>query len=124
MKWYFEVLKKYAVFSGRAQREEYWFFFLISLAISFGLASVDATIGSFNALAGMGLLGGLYTLAVLVPSIAVAVRRLHDTGRNGWWALLILIPLAGVIILIVFMVQDSQPGTNPYGRNPKGVTVA
>lgn len=85
MKWYLEVLKKYAVFNGRAQRQEYWYFFLISLAISFGLASVDAMMGSSNAQAGMGLLGGLYTLAVLIPSIAVAVRRLHDTGRNGWW---------------------------------------
>lgn len=124
MKWYLEVLKKYAVFNGRAQRQEYWYFFLISLAISFGLTSVDAMMGSFDGQAGMGLLGGLYMFAVLVPSIAVVVRRLHDTGRNGWWALLILIPLAGAVILIVFMVQDSKPGTNQYGPNPKGVTVA
>jgi len=71
----------------------------------------------------MGLLGGIYTLAVFVPSIAVAVRRLHDTERSGWWLLIALVPFIGAIVLLVFMVQDSKPGKNQYGANPKEATV-
>ena len=70
----------------------------------------------------LGLLSGLYSLAVLIPSIAVAVRRLHDTGRTGWWLLIGFIPLVGIIVLLVFLFTDSQPGPNQYGPNPKGTT--
>lgn len=75
--------------------------------------------GSFNPEAGIGLLGGIYTLAVLIPGLAVTIRRLHDTGRSGWWFLIILIPILGPIVLLVFMVLDSQPTDNNYGPNPK-----
>lgn len=123
MNWYLEVLKKYAVFSGRARRKEYWFFVLFNIIISIVLAVIDGVTGSFDPEAGMGLLGGIYTLAVLIPGIAVSVRRLHDTERSGWWLLIALVPLIGAIVLLVFMVQDSKPGQNQYGANPKEATA-
>lgn len=118
MNWYLEVLKKYAVFSGRARRKEYWVFTLFSVTFSLILGFVDGALG-FDRDGGTGPLGALYSLAVLVPSLAVAVRRLHDTGRSGWWVLIGLIPCVGFIVLIVFLAQDSQPGANEYGPNPK-----
>jgi uncharacterized membrane protein YhaH (DUF805 family) len=120
MNWYLEVLKKYAVFNGRARRKEYWYFTLLNIIISIALAVIDGITGSFSAAAGTGLLGGLYTLGVLIPGIAVSVRRLHDTDRNGWWLLIALIPLIGAMVLLGFMVQDGKPGENQYGSNPKG----
>lgn len=123
MNWYLEVLKKYAVFSGRARRKEYWFFVLFNIIISIVLAVIDGVTGSFSPEAGMGLLRGIYTLAVLIPGIAVSVRRLHDTERSGWWLLIALVPLIGAIVLLVFMVQDSKPGQNQYGANPKEATA-
>ena len=122
MNWYLEVLKKYAVFSGRARRKEYWYFVLFNTLISIVLGIIDGATGSFSPEAGMGLLGGIYTLAVLIPGIAVSVRRLHDTGRSGWWLLIVLVPLIGAIVLLVFMVQNSQTDENQYGNNPKTAT--
>jgi uncharacterized membrane protein YhaH (DUF805 family) len=119
MNWYLEVLKKYAVFSGRARRKEYWFFTLFSTLISIALAIVDNMMGTVSAEAGTGLLGGLYSLAVLIPSLAVSVRRLHDTDHSGWWLLIALAPCVGVIVLLVLMVTDSTPGNNQYGPSPK-----
>ena len=119
MNWYLEALKKYTVFTGRARRKEYWFFVLFNIIISAALAIVDYFTGTYSATYGMGLLGCLYTLAVLIPAIAVSVRRLHDTGRSGWWLLLALIPIVGGIVLLVFMVFDSEPGENKYGPSPK-----
>jgi uncharacterized membrane protein YhaH (DUF805 family) len=123
MDWYLEVLKKYAVFSGRARRKEYWYFFLFSLIVSIVLAVIDGLTGSFSAEAGVGLLGGIYALAVLIPGLAVSVRRLHDTGHSGWWLLIALVPLIGVIVLLVCMVLEGKPGTNQYGANPKGAAA-
>jgi uncharacterized membrane protein YhaH (DUF805 family) len=115
MNWYLDVLKKYAVFTGRARRKEYWCFFLITLIISIILAVIDGILTA-------GLLGGLYMLAVLIPGIAVSVRRLHDSGRSAWWLLIGLVPLLGGIILLVFMALDSTPGENQFGPNPKETT--
>lgn len=123
MNWYLEVLKKYAVFNGRARRKEYWYFVLFNIIISIVLAIIDSVTGSFSTEAGMGLLGGIYILAVLIPGIAVSVRRLHDTDRSGWWLLIAVIPLIGAIVLLVFMVQEGKPGENQYGSNPKGATA-
>ncbi len=123
MNWYLEVLKKYAVFNGRARRKEYWYFFLFNIIISIVLGIIDGVTGSFSPEAGMGLLGGIYMLAVLIPGIAVSVRRLHDTNRSGWWLLILLIPLVGAIVLIVFLASDSKPEENQYGVNPKLVTA-
>ncbi len=113
MSWYLAVLKKYAAFSGRARRTEYWMFLLFSLIVSMVLGFVDRILGT------AGVLGVVYSLAVLLPTIAVSVRRLHDTGRTGWWLLIGLLPIAGAIVLLVFAVQDGNPGTNAYGPSPK-----
>lgn len=120
MDWFLGALKKYAVFEGRARRREYWFFALFVVLISVVLTIIDAMIGTMTS-QGAGILSGLFGLAVLIPSLAVGARRLHDTGRSGWWLLIGLIPFIGAIVLIVFFVLDSQPGTNAYGPNPKGV---
>ena len=111
--WYLAVLKNYAGFSGRARRTEYWMFILFNIIIS-------AVLGAIGSVADQGsTLGGLYGLVVLIPSLAVAVRRLHDTGRSGWWLLIGIIPLIGAIVLIVFMASEGKPGDNEYGSNPK-----
>ncbi|MFJ5221016.1 DUF805 domain-containing protein [Streptomyces sp. NPDC088354] len=112
MNWYLDVLKKYAVFNGRARRTEFWMFALFNLIIYIVLLFIGRAID-------FALLPGLYGLAVLLPSIAVSVRRLHDTGRTGWLYLLGLIPCIGGIVLLVFFCGDSQPGDNQYGTNPK-----
>ncbi len=119
MNWYLQALKKYTVFTGRARRKEYWFFVLFNIIVSAALSVVDYFTGTYSASYGTGLLGGLYALAVLLPAIAVTIRRLHDTGRSGWWILIALIPVIGGIVLLVFMVLDSQPGDNAYGPSPK-----
>ena len=119
MIWYLLVLKKYSVFSGRSSRKEYWYFVLFNVLISIVLMVADVMIGTFDSETGFGLLNGIYTLAILIPSLAVSVRRLHDTDRSGWLCLLLLIPLVGAIILIFFFAEDSQPGENQYGSNPK-----
>ena len=121
MNWYIGALKKYAVFGGRARRSEYWYFFLFNIIISVLLALVDGMTGSLDMATGIGLLGGIYALAVLVPGIAVTVRRLHDTGRSGWWILIAFVPLIGAIVLLVFMVTAGQSGSNEYGADPKAV---
>jgi len=113
MSWYLTVLKKYAVFSGRARRKEYWMFFLFNIIIASVLGFIEGLAG------GPGVLGSLYGFAVLIPGVAVSVRRLHDTNRSGWWLLIGLVPLIGSIVLLVFMVQDGQPGENQHGPNPK-----
>ena len=122
MGWYFEVLKKYAVFSGRARRKEYWMFVLFNLIIAFILGSIEGISGIASE-SYPSVLATLYSLAVLIPSLAVGVRRLHDTGRTGWWLLISLAPVVGSIVLLIFMVQDSQQGENQYGPNPKQVAV-
>ncbi len=107
--WYMTVLKKYAVFEGRSRRSEYWYFALGSGIISMILTFID---GALFGLEGVGVLSNVYSLAVLVPGIAVAIRRMHDVGKSGWF---ILIPFYNLYLT----VQDSQPGTNEYGPNPK-----
>ncbi len=120
MNWYIKVLKNYVNFSGRAQRAEYWFYFLFNCLAAIIMRVLDNVLGTAPAEGGVGVLYMLYALAVLLPSLAVAVRRLHDTGRSGWMLLLSLIPCVGAIVLLVFVTQDSAPGANLYGPNPKG----
>jgi uncharacterized membrane protein YhaH (DUF805 family) len=122
MNYYIEVLKKYAIFDGRARRKEYWMFVLWNLIITAVLYFVAAVIvTSTNSQAG-NILVDLYSFAVLIPGIAVSVRRLHDIGKSGWWFFLAFIPLIGAIILIVWAIQDSKPGNNQYGPNPKSAS--
>ncbi|MDD5009017.1 MAG: DUF805 domain-containing protein [Syntrophorhabdaceae bacterium] len=118
MNWYLQALKKYAVFSGRARRKEYWYFFLFNFIVGLVLGFIDGLVGTSSKGAGIGLLGSIYVLAVFVPGIAVSVRRLHDTNRSGWWLLIVLIPIIGAIILLVFMMQGSRKDENRYGPNP------
>ena len=123
MDWYLMALKKYAEFQGRAQRKEYWMFTLFNFLAMVLLGIVGALLGGGGE-GGLGdVLQGLYGLGVLVPGIAVTVRRLHDIGKSGWWGLVALIPLIGSLILIYFAVKDSQPETNEYGPNPKAASI-
>ncbi len=122
MNWYLEVLRKYAVFSGRARRREFWMFCLINIVISILLRLIEAALGIAPA-NGEGFLSIIYSLAILIPSLAVGVRRLHDIGRPGWWLLIGLIPVIGLIVLLVFFIKDGQTGENQYGPSPKAVTV-
>jgi len=122
MKWFLDVVKnKYATFEGRARRSEYWYYVLFYVLAIVALAIIDEITGTFSEEAGIGLLSGLFVLATLVPTLAVTVRRLHDTDRSGWWVLINFIPIVGGIVLLVFTVMDSQPGANRFGPNPKGV---
>ena len=115
MEWYLKVMKQYADFNGRARRKEYWMFVLFNFIAAVILSAVDASVGSYGALA------GIYSLVVLIPSIAVGVRRLHDTGKSGWMLLVSFIPVIGFIWLLVLLLMDSTPGENQYGANPKEV---
>jgi uncharacterized membrane protein YhaH (DUF805 family) len=137
--WYFAVLKKYAVFSGRARRKEYWLFTLFNCIISAVLMGFFLLFTRWGAgrprfdFAGSGhivlflfgsyflILYYLYSLATIVPNIAVGVRRLHDTNLSGWWLLLGLIPGLGSIAVLILLVRDSTPGENRFGLNPKGI---
>ena len=116
MDWYLGVLKQYAVFDGRARRKEYWMFVLFNIVIAAALAIVGRVIGLD------GVLRALYTLGVLIPSLAVSVRRLHDTGRSGWWLLVVLVPLVGWLIVLYFMVQPGETAENRYGPDLKSDT--
>lgn len=121
MNWYIKALKQYADFSGRARRKEYWMFVLFNIIFAFVLGFIDGLTGVYDAQTGYGVLGGLYILAVLIPSLAVTVRRLHDVGKSGWMYFIILIPFIGAIWLLVLMLTDGNSGVNEYGPNPKGV---
>ena len=123
MNWYLKVLKQYADFNGRARRKEYWMFTLFSIIFYIVAMILDNIVGTAIDGVGYGLFYILYALAILIPSLAVSVRRLHDVGKSGWMILISLIPLIGAIWLLVLMVTDSNPGENEYGPNPKDVTV-
>ncbi|QKE74960.1 DUF805 domain-containing protein [Arthrobacter citreus] len=113
MEWYLKVLKNYAVFNGRARRTEYWMFILFSAIITIILSILQSIAGIDN------VLTGIYGLLTLLPNLAVGARRLHDSGKSGWWLLLCLIPFIGTIILLVFFCLDSEAGENRFGGNPK-----
>jgi uncharacterized membrane protein YhaH (DUF805 family) len=135
--WVTQVFKKYADFSGRARRREYWWFALFQWAVSlvltltggFSLGDVLVALvtGETYMLAYMGVwftILIIFNLGIIIPSLAVGMRRLHDTNRSGAYLLFLLIPLVGVILLIVYLVQDSGPGDNQYGPNPKTAAPA
>ena len=118
MNWYIRVIKKYVDFSGRARRKEYWYFYLFNVIISYGIY----LIGSFAA-DSVGLFFFwiliLYDLFIFLPSWAVYVRRLHDTGHSGWFLFIGLIPIVGPIMLLITLLSDSHSGQNEWGRSPK-----
>ena len=111
MNWYLEVLRKYAVFGGRARRKEYWMFNLLHIIIIFVLMFIDVSAEL--------PLSAIYMLAVFIPGWAVLVRRLHDTGRSGGWVFITIVPLIGGLILLFFLVQGGERGDNEYGLDPK-----
>lgn len=108
MDWYLNVVKQYTVFTGRAGRQEFWMFQLINFGIALAISVVGGILG-------LEILSTLYSLAIFLPSLAVLVRRLHDTSRSGWWALIGLVPVLGWIALIVLAALESTPGPNQYG---------
>jgi uncharacterized membrane protein YhaH (DUF805 family) len=135
MQWYLTALRRFADFSGRSRRMEYWIFTLVNAAICFGLGILGTTLGlGGGAIAGdggaiVGFFAGMllplaYVLLMLIPTLAVSVRRLHDTGRSGVWVLIGLIPFLGALVLLVLMLVEGTPGANQYGENPKSVAMA
>lgn len=123
MDWFVTALQKYAVFQGRSQRAEYWYFGLFYCLIYIALIILDVLTGLYSEQWGYGLFSTLASIALFLPSLSVTIRRLHDTNRSGWWFLIALIPLIGLIVLLVFLVQDSTAGDNLYGPNPKGIAA-
>ncbi|MGY5351811.1 DUF805 domain-containing protein [Wenyingzhuangia sp. IMCC45533] len=115
MDWYLKVLKQYSDFDGRARRKEYWMFFLFNLIISWSLQGIGFATG----ISAIVYLASIYGLVVFLPSLAVAVRRLHDVNKSGWFLLVSLIPLVGIIWLIVVLATEGDKGTNQYGADPK-----
>ena len=118
MFWFIEVIKRAFDFSGRSRRKEYWMYTLFYFLFSAILTIVDMLLG-WDITDDFGVLSGLFMLILLIPSISVVFRRLHDTGRSAWWILISLIPLIGAIVLIVFFALDSEPESNKFGPNPK-----
>ncbi|MEU9252065.1 DUF805 domain-containing protein [Streptomyces sp. NPDC048270] len=117
MNHYTDVLKKYADFSGRARRQEYWMFFLFNAAAAIILIVLDFVLGTYP------LLYGIYALAVFLPNLGVTIRRLHDTGKSGWWILIGIIPVIGFIWMIVLLATEGEQAPNQYGPNPKALAA-
>ena len=123
MDWYIGVWRQFAVFTGRARRKEYWMFFLVNLAIVVALDIADAAVGT-STRSGFGVLAGLYGLAVLIPALAVAVRRLHDTDKSGWWVLIGLVPFVGGIILSCCSPWTARPVRTASGQTRRPASAA
>ena len=114
----FEALKNYADFNGRARRKEYWLFILFASLGYIVTAVIDLMTGSFDEISGFGILSGLFFLGLVIPSISVQIRRLHDQDKSGWWVLIGLIPGLGTLILLVFMCLPGTNGDNRFGADP------
>ena len=114
MNFYVDCWKKFATFSGRSRRKEFWLFWLINVAINYGLQLIAVPLGTIGMVIVL-----LFSLAILVPSLAVAARRMHDIGKSGWWVLINLVPLIGSIWFIVLAAKDSVAGSNKWGDCPK-----
>ena len=119
MEWAIMPLKRYAEFSGRSRRKEYWLFLLLAIGLGIVAGIIDGILGLRHG--SVGPIGGLLSLALLIPSIAVAIRRLHDTDRSGWW-LVIACTGVGVLPLLYWQYQPGTPGTNRFGPNPEEAT--
>jgi uncharacterized membrane protein YhaH (DUF805 family) len=119
MNWYLAVVKKYAVFSGRARRKEYWMFTLFYTIFLIVAMVLDNVLGTTVAGLGYGLFYCVFVLAMVLPGLGVGVRRLHDVGKSGWFLFIVLIPIVGAIWLLVLACSDGIAGPNKYGANPK-----
>ncbi|MCC8180154.1 MAG: DUF805 domain-containing protein [Planctomycetes bacterium] len=124
--WYMRAWRRWKDFSGRARRKEYWTFVIINTVFTFLLQTgvqyfTDETGYTFGIGHVLNIIAWLFSLFILIPGLAVSYRRMHDRGKSGWWLLLYIIPLIGWLILVIMFVQDSQPGPNRYGPNPKNI---
>lgn len=119
MKWYLKVLKQYADFSGRARRMEYWMFTLFNIIFAVGAMILDNVLGLTIGVLPYGIIYFVYVFALVIPGLAVFVRRLHDVGKSGWMFFIALIPIVGTIWILVLLCMDSQPENNKWGQNPK-----
>ena len=117
MDYFMAALKKYATFEGRARRKEYWFFVLFYFVIAVVLSIAEGMVGTG------GILVGLFALGMILPNLAVSVRRLHDTDHSGWWLLISLVPLVGAIVLLVFFCTGGTAGSNRFGADPKAAAA-
>ncbi|WP_410814586.1 DUF805 domain-containing protein [Micromonospora sp. 067-2] len=115
------VLSQYVGFRGRARRSEYWWFALFTVILSIVTGILDSALGTKigSEPSSTGVIGLIVSLALLLPTLAVSVRRLHDTDRSGWWLFIALVPLVGAIVLIVFFVKEGTRGSNRHGADPK-----
>jgi uncharacterized membrane protein YhaH (DUF805 family) len=125
--WFMAAVKKYFDFKSRARRKEYWYFILVCSLTVISLSIIDSISNTMEVEVGMGihigLFTGIYLLLMLCPTLAVTTRRLHDTNRSGWWQLINLIPVVGFFVIFICTLEDSQPGDNQYGKNPRGRCV-
>jgi uncharacterized membrane protein YhaH (DUF805 family) len=125
MNWYLKVLRQYVDFSGRARRKEFWMFALFNIIFGTVAVILDEVYGTTFGIESMhGVFDLIYSLAVLLPGLAVGIRRLHDIGKSGWYCLFALIPIVGWIILLIWYCEDSQAGENRWGVNPKDESKA
>ena len=124
MEYFLHALKNYAVFNGRARRKEYWMFVLFNLLFAIAAMLLDNMLGTTTNGVSGGYIYMLYSFALLIPGIAVAVRRLHDVGKSGWFMLIVLVPLVGAVWLLVLFCTEGTPGDNEYGPNPKAEVLA
>jgi uncharacterized membrane protein YhaH (DUF805 family) len=114
--YYIGAFRKYADFSGRATRSEYWWFYLVTIAVSILISILESILNI-----PFGLISVIYGLVSVIPTLALLVRRLHDTGKSGWFLLILVIPFLGIILFVISIFTDSTPGANKYGPNPKGI---
>mgnify|MGYP000396824464 FL=1 len=129
MEWYLKVMRdNYANFKGRARRKEYWMYTLIFTVLLIALMTIMFSVLSFSDETGIETGPGVYLTVILVivflfahfiPTIALTVRRLHDTGKSGWWYLIVLVPYLGNFVIFIFTLIDGDRGDNKYGSNPK-----
>lgn len=110
---------KYATFSGRARRSEYWWFALFTWIVSLVLSLLDGSMSG-----DVGILSGIWGLGTFLPALAAGARRLHDIDRTAWWLLIMLVPLIGLIVLIVFLATPGTRGANRFGTDPLGANRA
>lgn len=119
MNYFLDALKNYVNFTGRATRQQYWMYILFYIVFYFVAVMLDINLGQFDEEEMTGFISTIYTFGLLLPTIAILARRLHDIGRSSWWILLILIPVAGSLVILIFTLIDSQKGENEYGMSLK-----
>lgn len=119
MQYFLHAIRNYVNFSGRARRKEFWMFVLFAFLFSVAAGIIDNTLGTVDSTGSAGLVGGLFALFLLLPSLAVTARRLHDTGKSALWMLLYFIPAVGFLVILIFCLLPGNEGPNRYGPDPK-----